>query len=127
MRKARELFNGLFEIESELLGNASIASSTAYDSRQGKNVSNLFLDMIDDDMENFFSQQTFIGSTVNRFESTSTLLVNKDYTIKTNRMTIESADIAEIIMKLSQQETQLQAALNVGGRVLSMSLLNYLR
>lgn len=124
--ESRELFNELFKIDSDLSGLSSQASGAMYDPTRSKNVSSDFLNMIDKDTENFLKFQSFIGSTTNRLERNSTLLTSKDSVLKTNRANIESVNIADIIMRLSQQEVQLQAALNVGSRVLTMSLLDYL-
>jgi flagellin-like hook-associated protein FlgL len=124
--ESRELFNELFKIDSDLPGSKSIATGSMFDPTRSKNVSTDFLNMIDRNTENFLKHQSFIGATTNRLERNSTLLTSKDSVLKTNRANIESVDVADIIMRLSQQETQLQAALNVGSRVLTMSLLDYL-
>ncbi|MBU1022920.1 hypothetical protein KKB99_01435 [bacterium] len=123
----REIFNQMFHTESEVLGFHSIATDSLFDPTRDQSLGDKYLAMIDEDMENFLSHQAYIGATANRLENTSTLLINRDFNTKSDRNELESANIAEVIMQLGQLEAQLQAALNVGGRVLTMSLLSYLR
>ncbi|MCD6216901.1 hypothetical protein J7L05_03445 [bacterium] len=123
----RETFNSMFETETDVLGFHSISTDGLLDPTRSDKVGEEYLGLVDLDMDNFLQHQAFIGATANRFERTSTLLMNKDFNVKSDRADIESANIAEVIMALGEQEALLNAALNVGSRVLTMSLLDYLR
>lgn len=122
----REGFNELFKIDSEILGLSQVATGTMRHPTRHRDIGNLYLGTIDDDMENFLRFQAFIGATTNRLERTATLITNRDFNVKSERADIENANVADVIMELSQQEAVLTAALNVGSRVLTRSLLDYL-
>lgn len=123
----REIFNTMFSTETELAGFHSISTNTFLDPTRFDKLGEEYLATIDMDMDNFLQHQAYIGATANRFERTATLITNKDFNVKADRAAIESANIAEVIMELGEQEALLNAALNVGGRVLTVSLLNFLR
>ena len=123
----RTAFNDLFQTENEVLGLSSISTQTIKDPVRHNELSDRYLGVIDIDMDNFFKHQAFVGATANRLERTSTLIVDMDFNVKEQRANVESANMADVIMELSQQEALLEAALNVGSRVLMTSLLDYLR
>ena len=123
----RNIFNSMFDTETEVLGLHAITTDGLLDPTRNDKIGDEYLGLIDIDMDNFLQHQAFIGATANRFERTSTLLTNKDFNVRSDRADIESANIAEVIMALGEQEALLNAALNVGSRVLTISLLDYLR
>lgn len=123
----RDVFNEMFKTETDVLGFHSVATDGLLDPTRNDKIGDEHLGTIDLDMDNFLQHEAYVGATANRFERTSTLLMNKDFNVRSDRADIESANIAEVIMALGEQEALLNAALNVGGRVLTMSLLNYLR
>jgi flagellin-like hook-associated protein FlgL len=123
----RALFNGIFKIDDTVLGFGSIATDVLSDPSRHELLGESLISMVQEDMENFMSFQAFVGSTANRLTRTSNLIETKDYNVKSLRNEIEAADIAKLIMEITQTESVLQASMNVGARIIMPSLLDYLR
>lgn len=70
---------------------------------------------------------TKFGAKLNRLEITTSRLENSQVTLKEMISSAEDADVAALIMNLKNQETVLQSSLNVGGRIIQPTLLNFLR
>ncbi len=71
--------------------------------------------------------RAIVGSRQNRLELTRTALDDARLATERLRSMVEDADLAAAISDLRRQETTYQAALGVTARVLSMSLIEYLR
>ncbi|MEK7700330.1 MAG: flagellar hook-associated protein FlgL [Planctomycetota bacterium] len=70
---------------------------------------------------------TKFGAKLNRLEITTSRLENSQVTLKEMISSAEDADVAALIMDLKNQETVLQSSLDVGGRIIQPTLLNFLR
>ena len=123
----RTSFNEIFKIDNTVLGFHSISTGVLIDPSAHERIDQGLLNMLKDDMDNFLSYQAMIGATSNRLSRTSNLIDSKDLNTKSLRNDIEAADIARVIMELSQDESILQASMNVGARIIQPSLLDYLR
>lgn len=79
------------------------------------------------DIENVLVNQGEIGAKVNRLEKGIDRLKSLDENLTKLLSNVEDVDITKAILELKMQETAYQAALQAGGRILQMSLLDYLR
>lgn len=70
---------------------------------------------------------TKFGSKLNRLDITTSRLENSQVTLKEMISYTEDVDVAALIMELKHQETVLQSSLDVGGRIIQPTLLNFLR
>jgi flagellin-like hook-associated protein FlgL len=123
----RTSFNNIFRVDDTVLGFHSISTETLCDPSAHERINLGLLNSLQQDMDNFMSFQAMIGSTSNRLSRTSNLVDAKDLNTKTLRNDIEAADMAQVVMELTQDESVLQAAMNVGARIIQTSLLDYLR
>ncbi|MCB1196358.1 hypothetical protein KDK77_09255, partial [bacterium] len=81
---------------------------------------------LDSEFNQVVSQNTIVGSKINRLQLVADQLDDLEIIQKEQRSQIEDTDIAEAILELRTQETTLQAALETSGRILSLSLLDYI-
>lgn len=123
----RTLFNEIFKIDDTVLGFASVATGVLTDPSRHDSLGESLISKIQEDMDNFLNFQAYVGATANRLSRTSNLIDAKDFNIKSLRNEIEAADIARVMMEITQMESTLQASLNVGARIITPSLLDYLR
>lgn len=110
---------GLFETLTTLT-QALQATPPDYDAIRGK------LDKLDEDLSTLLNAQAVVGGAMNRLEMTKDKLEENLITFTRFKTNIESIDMAKSISDLKFQETALETSLNVSGRVLQPSLLNFL-
>lgn len=72
-------------------------------------------------------QRSIVGAEVNRFELTESRLGETALNAERLLSNVESVDIAEVVMKLSLQQTVYEALLNVGSRVIQPTLLDFMK
>jgi len=82
------------------------------------------LDMASDTLS---TKITEFGAKQNRLEINTSRLEAARLSLKEMLSSAEDADTASLIMELKQQESVLQASLDVGGRIIQPTLLNFLR
>ena len=89
-------------------------------------ISNEIIGQVDRAHENIVNIYSEIGSRVNRLDLTREQNENNLLTITEMVSVIEDIDIAEAVMELKKAEIVYQNSLNVAGKILSMSLLDFL-
>jgi len=72
-------------------------------------------------------QRSIVGAKVNRFELTQSRLGETALNAERLLSNVESVDVAEVVMKLSLQQTVYEALLNVGSRVIQPTLLDFMK
>lgn len=106
------IFNVLNSIISELkAGNSAVQ----------------FQASIDDQYDNLLAERATLGASVNRVELIAARLDTQEVTITGLKSKNEDADIAEVITKLTTQESVHSAALGAGARIIQPTLLDFLR
>ncbi|MBC8129234.1 MAG: flagellar hook-associated family protein [Rhizobiaceae bacterium] len=70
--------------------------------------------------------QASIGTKLNRIEAAGTELQRQEDIMKNTVANLEEEDITEVTLRVTQLETQLEAAYTVTGRIQNLSLLNYI-
>lgn len=131
-------------IEFEVSGNASVQVNTlgsdafstvieaAIDLRDrllagdSSAVADSSLSELDSANDRVLRQRATVGAKMNRFELTQSRLGETEINAKRLLSTVESVDVAEIVMKLRLQETIYEASLNVGSRVIQPTLLSFM-
>ncbi|MBN2073596.1 MAG: flagellar hook-associated protein FlgL [Actinobacteria bacterium] len=91
------------------------------------NISNVILAQVDRAHENIVNIYSEIGSRVNRLDLTGEQNENNMFSITEMISVIEDIDIAEAVMDLKKAEVVYQNSLNVAGRLLPLSLLDFLK
>lgn len=86
-----------------------------------------FEDSIDEQYNNLLAERATLGASVNRLELIADRLDKQEVTITGLMSKNEDADIAEVITKLTTQESVHSAALGVGARIIQPTLLDFLR
>jgi len=86
-----------------------------------------FEDSIDEQYNNLLAERATLGASVNRLELIKDRLDKQEVTITGLMSKNEDADIAEVITKLTTQESVHSAALGVGARIIQPTLLDFLR
>jgi len=84
------------------------------------------INLLDDAMEQILNHRTKVGAKTNRLEITTNHLVNLELNITDLLSKIEDADMAEVIIDLTSQQTAYQAALQTTAMVSQLSLLNFM-
>jgi flagellar hook-associated protein 3 FlgL len=82
---------------------------------------------LDAAMDLILRQRSTVGAKVNRFELTESRLGETALNAERLLSNVESVDVAEVVMKLSLQQTVYEALLNVGSRVIQPTLLDFMR
>jgi flagellar hook-associated protein 3 FlgL len=72
------------------------------------------------------AQQAFYGSVENRVQNAQTLASQQSVQLQTQLSQIQDADIAQVAVELTQEQTQLQAAMTAEGQLPRTSLFNFL-
>ncbi|NLU42028.1 MAG: flagellar hook-associated protein FlgL, partial [Firmicutes bacterium] len=72
-------------------------------------------------------QRSTVGAKVNRLELTKSRLGETALNAERLLSNVESVDVAEVVMKLSLQQTVYEALLNVGSRVIQPTLLDFMK
>jgi len=84
------------------------------------------LDSIDEMYNMLNSVSVSIGSKTNYLDSTKLMLTDIKYNTEDEITFIEEADITQIAIDLSQTEVLYQMSLSVAGRMISMSLFDFI-
>jgi flagellar hook-associated protein 3 FlgL len=114
-RSGADFFNHLISLQNNLLsGNVAAIENT--------DRANLELDE-----NNFLIQIGGNGAIQSRLEATNALAGQRKETLEALVSKEADADLTQTIVRLSQTQTAYQAALQSAGRILSSSLLDYLR
>lgn len=83
------------------------------------------LDNIDTGMEQVRSQRSLMGNAGKRLETARIRMTETEIQMREVLSRYEDADLIETIANLTKQESALQAALSVTGRMSELSILNY--
>ncbi len=125
--QSRDVFNDLFaNFPSNVPGGSKIVSEQIIDPTRYLNVSYVELGKIDIEHENILSFESIVGARSNRMSQTRSLFEDNELNITELKSDFEDANVAEVFTRLTQMEMVLESALNVGSRVLTPSLLNFL-
>ncbi|HPS54958.1 MAG TPA: flagellar hook-associated protein FlgL [Sedimentisphaerales bacterium] len=84
------------------------------------------LDSIDETYSMLNSASTMIGSKISYLDNTKEMMTDLKYNAEDQTTLIEEADIAQIAIDLTQIETLYQLSLSVAGKMMSMSLFDYI-
>ena len=120
---------------SEELGlcNSSGIFSTLIDLRDNllrgdvSAISNVSLMQIDVDLKQILELHTEVGAKTNRVSYTKEKHENLILNIKEMLGNVEELDMVEAIIQMTEMETAYQGALQVGSRIMQLSLLDFLR
>jgi flagellar hook-associated protein 3 FlgL len=113
------------DVFSTLFTNLS-AFKTALENDDVDGIKTAITDL-DTDFDTITSKVSDIGSKMLRMEVKENLLQNLDISNTERLSTIEDADVAQAIMDLSTIEFTYQAALSSSAKVLTLSLVDYLK
>jgi len=81
---------------------------------------------VDNDLDSLISTNAKAGSMINRFTLIQSQLGAQTQSLQTTQSNLGDTDIAAATIKLEEQQTALQAALQTGASVVQLSLANYL-
>ncbi len=93
----------------------------------GTRVSGATLIALDGGLDAIISARGAIGARQNRLEATRTYLGDSIFAARNLLSNIEDADMTKVISDLAAREASYEAALKVNARVMSTTLLDYLR
>lgn len=113
------LFDPIFQHLSETSINLRGSNTKALSEKD--------LTHITDDIDNILITQGEIGAKVNRLNHSIDRFNGLSDNITKLQSDIEDVDISRMISQFTMQKTAYQAALQVGGQILPISLLNYLK
>lgn len=124
----REIFNGLFaNFPANIPGSSKVVSEKIIDPRRYVRISDIELGRVDIEIEKMLGFEAMVGARSNRMRQTRNLFEDNEVNIKDLKSNLEDANIAEVVTNLSMIEMILEATLNVGARVLTPSLIQFLR
>jgi flagellin-like hook-associated protein FlgL len=124
----REEFNALFEnFPLNIPGGSKVVSEKIIDPQRYLLISDVELGRIDLEIENLLGFEAQVGARSNRLWQTRELFEDSELNIKTLKSNLEDANLAEVVTKLARMELVLESSLNVGARVLTPSLINFLQ
>ncbi|MCM3760913.1 flagellar hook-associated protein FlgL [Alkalihalobacillus oceani] len=86
-----------------------------------------YIDNIFGHIDQFVAERAELGARVNRVEMMESRLMEQEVSAKNIMSNNEDADIEQVIINLTIQETVHRAALAVGARIIQPSLLDFLR
>jgi flagellin-like hook-associated protein FlgL len=124
----RENFNALFEnFPLNIPGGNKVVSEKMIDINRYRRIGDIELGRVDIEIENLLGFEAMVGARSNRMRQTRNLFEENEINIKDLKTDLEDANIAEVVTRLSQMEMVLESSLNVGARVLTPSLIEFLR
>lgn len=82
---------------------------------------------IDEAQNGVLAAHGVVGTLMQRAETLKTQLERDSMSHEAERARLEDLDVAEAMFEMSQQQTALQAALEAGSRILTLSLLDYMK
>jgi flagellar hook-associated protein 3 FlgL len=114
-RTGADFFNHLIQLRDNLMsGNTAVIAGTVQPN-------------LAKDENNILGQISANGVIQSRLEATASALSDRSLSLQESVSTEMDADLSQTLVKLSQTQTAYQAALQSGAKVLSMSLMDYLR
>ncbi len=115
-----DLFNTLISIRDTLINQANLSESQIVD-LQDAIVSSI------EEVTNHLSQvEVTVGSKTNFLDNLKSNLTDIKYNADDESTRLQQADIAQISVELSRREVLYQMSLSVAGKLMSMSLLNFI-
>jgi len=124
----REEFNALFKnFPLNVPGGSKVISEKMIDPQRYWLISDAEIGKLDIELESALGFESMVGARSNRMQQTRGLFEDSELNVKNLKSDLEDANFAEVVTKLSQMESVLEAALNTGSRVLTPSLLDYLK
>jgi len=81
---------------------------------------------MDIDLDVLLNDRTIVGARINRLDSTKSRITDGEVFLREQLSLIEDADLADLITELTTRQSTLEAALSVSGKVLQMTLLDFL-
>jgi flagellar hook-associated protein 3 FlgL len=114
-RSGADFFNHLIALQNNLLAG----DTAAIESTDRPNLAQ--------DEENFLYHLGTNGAIQSRLEATNSIAVQRTDTLEALISSEVDADLAQTLVRLNQTQTAYQAALQSAGKILSTSLLDYLR
>ncbi|MEO7993128.1 MAG: hypothetical protein ABI743_01915 [bacterium] len=125
---ARTVFNTVLgELNPTLPAGGTATSGAMVDPRRRERGSTEELGKIDRDMENALRIQAVIGARSNRLSQYTTVISDATLSVLALKTGIEGVNIPQVLTQLSADQAALEAALNVGSRILPSSLFQFLR
>lgn len=85
------------------------------------------LDKLDEQSDKILQRRTAVGARWRHFDSLKTQLANIEVTLTQNLKNVEGADIAKLSLEAAQQKLCYEASLAMGAKLMSTSLLDFLR
>jgi flagellar hook-associated protein 3 FlgL len=82
---------------------------------------------LDHDLDTVLGARADIGARVNMFTDVQGRSQKKDTDLQDLRANIEDVDVTDAVVKLTAQQTQLQATLGAIGKTINMSLLDFIQ
>lgn len=124
----RAVFNGVLgELPATLPIGTELRSGAMLDPRRAERANTIELGRLDLDLENVLAIESLVGARSNRLQLTTSLLLDSTANIRSLRTSLEAVNVPEIITQLSADQATLEAALQIGSRVLQPSLISFLR
>ncbi|MFN8548459.1 MAG: flagellar hook-associated protein FlgL [Candidatus Eisenbacteria bacterium] len=84
-------------------------------------------DKLDQAQNRVLAAHGVVGTLIQRAESLRTALDRDSQSHEAEKSRLEDLDVAAAVFEMSQQQTALQAALQAGSRILTLSLLDYMQ
>ena len=110
-----DFFNHLIALRNDLTsGNVTAIASTDQAALQS-------------DESNFLYHVSLNGSVQSRLDSTTTTLKDRAQSLNSQVANVASTDMAQTVVRLTQTQTAYQAALQSSSKILSLSLMDYLK
>jgi len=107
-----QMFSDLIAIRNEL--NSGTAPTQAD------------IQTVDNDLDSLINTNAKAGAMTNRFSLMQTQLSSQTQSLQATQSNLGDTDVAAATIKLEEQQTALQAALQTGASVVQLSLANYL-
>lgn len=85
------------------------------------------LDLLNTSQSQFSSERASVGSKLNLIESVQNRQTEVKFSLETLRSSIEDLDMTEAVTRLNQAQIAFESTLSVAGRILDISLLDFLR
>jgi len=124
---SRDKFNELFSnIQTVIPPRATVYTKIFKDPTRFHHISTETLGWIDDGIEHITLERSVVGARSNRLNRVLTISDNLKTRYVELKSQVEDANLADLAVLISQEETALQAALEMGAKILPPSLLNYL-
>ncbi|MCE5339750.1 MAG: flagellar hook-associated protein FlgL [Planctomycetaceae bacterium] len=115
-----DIFNILINVRDLLLNEKNLSTTQLQQCRSE------LADSLDEVSNLLLSQETSIGSKIGFVDNLRDSLENMQYNTEDESTAIEQADIAQVAIDLARRETLYQMTLSATGKLMSMSLLDFI-